>query len=55
MRGAIPPIPQYVFMEWCLVKQRDNFTFTHGLGIEAGSREHGNEHSVSIKWEEFLH
>jgi hypothetical protein len=28
MRGAIPPFPQYVFMAWCLVKHRDNFTFT---------------------------
>jgi hypothetical protein len=28
MRGAIPPLPQYVFMVWCLVKHRDNFTFT---------------------------
>jgi hypothetical protein len=28
MRGAIPPLPQYIFMAWCLVKQRDNFTFT---------------------------
>jgi hypothetical protein len=28
MRGAIPPLPQYVFMAWCLVKHRDNFTFT---------------------------
>jgi hypothetical protein len=28
MRGAIPPPPQYVFMAWCLVKHRDNFTFT---------------------------
>jgi hypothetical protein len=27
MRGAINPLPQYVFMVWCLVKQRDNFTF----------------------------
>jgi hypothetical protein len=27
MRGAIPPFPQYVFMAWCLVKHRDNFTF----------------------------
>jgi hypothetical protein len=26
MRGAIPPLPQYVFMAWCLVKHRDNFT-----------------------------
>jgi hypothetical protein len=26
--GATPPLPQYVFMAWCLVKHRDNFTFT---------------------------
>jgi hypothetical protein len=26
MRGAIPLLPQYVFMACCLVKQRDNFT-----------------------------
>jgi hypothetical protein len=27
MRGSVPPLPQYVFMAWCLVKHRDNFTF----------------------------
>jgi hypothetical protein len=27
MRGAIPPLPQYVFMAWCLVKHRYNSTF----------------------------
>jgi hypothetical protein len=27
LRGAIPPLPQQVFMAWCLVKHRDNFTF----------------------------
>jgi hypothetical protein len=27
MRGATPPLPQYIFMAWCLVKHRDNFTF----------------------------
>jgi len=26
-RGAIPPLPQYVFMAQCLVKHRDNFTW----------------------------
>jgi len=31
MSGAIPPLPQYVFMMWCLVKYRDNFTFTFTL------------------------
>jgi hypothetical protein len=32
MHGAIPPLSQYVFMAWCLVKHRDDFTFTlqHG-------------------------
>jgi hypothetical protein len=29
-RRAIPPIPQYVFMAWCLVKHRENFYFTCG-------------------------
>jgi hypothetical protein len=33
MRGAIPPLPQYVFMAWCLVKHRDNFTFTFTLNV----------------------
>jgi hypothetical protein len=28
MSGAMPPLPQYVFMAWCLVKHMDNFTFT---------------------------
>jgi hypothetical protein len=28
MRGAIPPLPQYPFMAWCLVKHRDSFTYT---------------------------
>jgi hypothetical protein len=23
MRGAIRPLPQYIFMAWCLVKLRD--------------------------------
>jgi hypothetical protein len=27
-RGYVPPIPEYVFVAWCLVKYRDNFTFT---------------------------
>jgi hypothetical protein len=27
IRGAIPPVPKYVFMAWCLVEHRDNFTF----------------------------
>jgi hypothetical protein len=28
MHGAIPPLSQYVFMSWCLVKHRHNFTFS---------------------------
>jgi len=26
--GAIPPSPQYILLAWCIVKHRDNFTFT---------------------------
>jgi hypothetical protein len=29
MRGAIPPLPQYAFMAWCLVKAQ---------GIRVGSK-----------------
>jgi len=29
MRGAIPPLLQYAFMEWCLVKHKDNFTLPY--------------------------
>jgi hypothetical protein len=43
MSGAIPPLPQYVFMAWCLVKHRDNFTC------------HGRRHLTwsSIQWARF--
>jgi len=30
--GGVPPLPQYVFMEWCFVKHRDNFTLTFLVG-----------------------
>jgi len=26
--GTYTPIPKYIFMGWCLVQHRDNFTFT---------------------------
>jgi hypothetical protein len=28
MRADIPQLPQYVLMAWCLIKHRDNVTFT---------------------------
>jgi hypothetical protein len=28
MRGAIHSLPQYVFMEWCLVKHRHNYSIS---------------------------
>jgi len=34
-------LPQYAFMAWCLVKHRDNFTFTLAFnvnGLEAKER-----------------
>jgi hypothetical protein len=32
MRGAIPPLPEYVFMTRCLVNHKGNFTFTFWRG-----------------------
>jgi hypothetical protein len=41
MRGAIPPLPQYVFIAWCSVKHRNNFTFTSNITRRIDS-EFGN-------------
>jgi len=42
MRGAIPLLPQYIFVAWCFAKQRDNFTFTLPF------------HSFSVKFLSFI-
>jgi hypothetical protein len=39
MNGAIPPLLQYVFMAWCLVKHRDSFTFTFKCKVIPGMKE----------------
>jgi hypothetical protein len=46
MHGALPP-PYYVFMAWCLVKHRDNFTFTLSLVVNVWDniREPGFPHT----------
>jgi hypothetical protein len=33
IRGAIPPLPQYVFLPWRLVKHRDIFTLPSTFNI----------------------
>jgi hypothetical protein len=35
IHGAIPPVPQFVFILWVLVKHRDNFTFTFFLPFDS--------------------
>jgi hypothetical protein len=47
MRGAIPPLPQYVFMAWCLVKHRNNFAFYTVKGLEKVMAELLSLHLVS--------
>jgi len=39
MRGVIHPFSQYVFIAWCLVKHRDNFTFSI-TDISHGARQY---------------
>jgi hypothetical protein len=49
--------PQYVFMEWCLVKHRDNFTFffllftlyDYSLANESNSRSEKGV-LITVKW-----
>jgi hypothetical protein len=43
MRGPIPPLPLYAFMAWCLVKDRDNFTFIL-CDTVAGTEDENGEH-----------
>jgi hypothetical protein len=33
MRGSIPPLPQYAFMEWCLLKKSTGTTLPFTLNI----------------------
>jgi hypothetical protein len=51
MCGAIPPLPQYVFMAWCLVKHRDNFTFFTFLKPSLVTVDNCNSWSVSAFYE----
>jgi hypothetical protein len=46
MRRAIPPLPQYVFIAWCLVKHRKNFTFTFTFTFNT---DNGDGDDVNIK------
>jgi hypothetical protein len=41
IRGAMPSLPQNVFMAWCLVKNRDNFTFTLHCIQRISNSNHG--------------
>jgi hypothetical protein len=49
MRRAIPPLPQYAFMAWCLIKHRDNFTFTFVLS-DILLREVVHRHKIRDVW-----
>jgi hypothetical protein len=49
MSGAIPPLRQYVFMAWCLVKHRDNFTFMT-LKTHTNYRHLASNERTSVKY-----
>jgi hypothetical protein len=48
MRGAIPPLPQYVFIAWCSVKHRNNFTFTVQSNLSVSREETGIQKIVDL-------
>jgi len=40
MRGVIPPLPQYAFIVWCLVKKKStgtNYLYLYAFGGRLGS------------------
>jgi hypothetical protein len=48
LRGAMPPLPHYVFMAWCLVEHRDNLTFyLYRTCVYENRGFHGGEDSSS--------
>jgi hypothetical protein len=49
MSWAIPPLPQYAFMVWYLVKHRDNFTF-YFKKLEVGYIIKMLQHRVNMKF-----
>jgi hypothetical protein len=50
MCGAIPPLLQYVFMAWCLVKQRDNFTIIVNFTISTADQIVCIDQIMEKKW-----
>jgi hypothetical protein len=49
MRGAIPPLPKYAFVAWCLVKHRDSKMFRTTIvliSVEAGIA--GDFHQIPL-------
>jgi hypothetical protein len=53
MSGAIPPLHQYAFMAWCLVKKkhRDNFIFEQvTILTRKEGRKEGRRSSDCFKW-----
>jgi hypothetical protein len=47
MRGAIPPLSQYVLMVWCLVKHKDNFTFLPLINAEKSTNHDVSRLTIS--------
>jgi hypothetical protein len=52
MSGAIPALPQYDFIAWCLFKKkhRDNFAFTFGTESLIQLDEFTYEVAIKIAW-----
>jgi len=49
MRGATPPLPQYVFVAWCLVTHRDNYTIPINVKVYIYNMVHVYTHT-SLLW-----
>jgi hypothetical protein len=50
MRRAIPPLPKYVSMVWCLVKHRDNLPSPLNLRGRVHSEDKGVDRKIILVW-----
>jgi len=47
--SSLHPLPQYIFMAWCLVKHRDNFTFKGGYtGLDYTNNELNTQQNMGV-------
>jgi hypothetical protein len=54
IRGAIPSLPQYIFMAWYFIKHREKFTFTRNITQQFYVQNHNYVILFVVKFQDSL-